>query len=418
MRVRPVLLVIALLAAVAACSDDASPTSKPAASKKVVGYFTNWGVYDRNFQVKDLDSSGTAGRLTHLLYAFGTVNNGRCGATDSWADYQRPMTAAASVDGVADASTTPLRGNFGQLRKLKQKYPQLKVIWSFGGWNGSGGFTAAAKNPDAFAASCRQLIDDPRWKGVFDGVDVDWEYPNACGLSCDKSGPDALVKVLTALRSALGQRALVTAAVPADIDKLKATDYAAAAGQADWLGAMTYDYFGTGGDGAATGTDVEDKHHTAAQSPLTAYPDIPRPAATATATIDQLLSMGIPPAKVLLGVPFYGRGWTGVTSAAPGGEASGPAKGKYETGLEDYAILASRCPPTGTTGGTAYAHCGSEWWSYDTPTTIRDKMAFASSKSLGGAFAWELSGDTPKGDLLSALANGMVLTGATPTSTR
>ncbi|WP_248294485.1 glycoside hydrolase family 18 protein [Actinoplanes sp. TBRC 11911] len=396
-----------MLALVAACSDDPAQTAKPTESTKVVGYFTNWGVYDRNFQVKDLDTDGAAGKLTHLLYAFGTVKDGKCAATDAWADYQKPITAAASVDGAADAPDAPLRGNFGQLRKLKKKYPQLKVVWSFGGWNDSGGFTTAAKDPAAFADSCRQLLDDSRWKGVFDGVDVDWEYPNACGLTCDKSGPDGLAKVLTALRSALGKQAVVTAAVPADVEKLKASDYQAAAAQADWLGAMTYDYFGTGGDGDANGADAQDEHHTALQSPLSGYSGIPRANATTTATIDQLLSMGVPPAKILLGVPFYGRGWTGVSSAAPGGTASGPAKGKYETGLEDYAILADRCPPTGDAGGTAYGHCGSEWWSYDTPDTIKAKMSFAASKSLGGAFAWELSGDTAKGDLLNAVVTGM-----------
>jgi chitinase len=373
----------------------------------VVGYFTNWGVYDRDFQVKDLDTDGAAGKLTHLLYAFGKLDNGKCAASDDWADFQKPTPASDSVDGVADASDAAVKGNIGQLRKLKQKHPQLKVIWSFGGWNDSGGFTAAAKDPAAFAASCKQLIDDSRWKGVFDGVDVDWEYPNACGLTCDKSGPNALANVLGALRTELGKQALVTAAVPADIDKLKANDYAAAAGQADWLGAMAYDYFGTGGDGDANGADVEDEHHTAAQSPLNTYPGIPRQTSTATATVDALLGLGIPPSKVLLGVPFYGRGWTGVTSAAPGGTATGPAKGKFESGLEDYDILATRCPPTGTTGGTAYAHCGTQWWSYDTADTIKGKMSYASSKSLGGAFAWELSGDTTNSELLTAMADGI-----------
>nr|WP_296063539.1 glycosyl hydrolase family 18 protein [uncultured Actinoplanes sp.] len=403
---------ILLLAAVAACSDGRSASPPAASSPKVVGYFTGWGVYARDFQVKDLDTNGTAGRLTHLLYAFGKVDNGKCATADSWADYEKPIAAADSVDGAADADNAALRGNFGQLRKLKQKHPGLKVLWSFGGWTGSAGFTAAAKDPAAFAASCKQLVQDARWTGVFDGVDVDWEYPNACGLACDKSGPDALAKVLGGLRTALGPQALISAAVPADVTKLEANDYAAAARQADWLGAMTYDYFGTGGDGEARGagggqadgTDAADAGHTAEHSPLTTYPGIPRETSTTEATIDKMLSLGIPSGKILLGLGFYGRGWTGVTQAAPGGSASGPANGKYEKGIEDYKLLATRCPPTGTAGGTAYAHCGSEWWSYDTPDTIKGKMAYAAEKQLGGAFAWELSGDTPKADLLTAMA--------------
>ncbi|MGQ4408183.1 glycosyl hydrolase, partial [[Kitasatospora] papulosa] len=87
-----------------------------------VGYFTQWGVYGRDFQVKDLDTSGTAARLTHINYAFGNVSaEGRCftgnvpGEADAWADYARPLDAAGSVDGVADTGTQPLAGNFNQL---------------------------------------------------------------------------------------------------------------------------------------------------------------------------------------------------------------------------------------------------------------------------------------------------------------
>ncbi len=38
-------------------------------------------------------------------------------------------------------------------------------------------------------------------------------------------------------------------------------------------------------------------------------------------------------------------------------------------------------------------------------------MTYAVSKSLGGAFAWELSGDTPKAALLTAVADGLSAAG-------
>ena len=65
----------------------------------------------------------------------------------------------------------------------------------------------------------------------------------------------------------------------------------------------------------------------------------------------------------------------------------------------------SRCPPTGTIAGTAYAYCGGNWWSYDTPGTIAGKMSYKKSQSLGGAFFWELSGDTSNGALITPLYN-------------
>ena len=412
MRLRAGLAALLLLS-VAACTSPPkrSPAPAPtrpkvaAAPSRVVGYFTDWGVYGRDYQVKDVQTSGSAAVLTDLVYAFGQVKGGRCAPADDWADYQKPIAAASSVDDTADPADAPLRGNFGQLRKLKAKHPALKLIWSFGGWNGSDGFDVAARDPAAFAKSCHDLLDDPRWRGLFDGIDIDWEYPNACGLVCDRSGTGALSRMLAALRSSLGPDALVTAAVPADIGKLKTTDYAAAARSANWLSAMTYDYFGTGGDGG-TG-DADDLHHVQPQSPLTTYPGAPRPRANSSGTVDKLLEIGVPAAKVLLGVPFYGRGWNGVSSAQVGAAASGPADGKYEKGLEDYEVLVKRCPPTGTVGGTAVAHCGSQWWSYDTPETIKTKMAYARSKALGGAFTWELSGDTPDAALLKAVAAGL-----------
>jgi chitinase len=405
-------IAVALLGiGVAACGASDAPTparsaaSPPAA--RVVGYFTDWGVYGRNYQVKDVETSGAADRLTHLVYAFGSLAGGRCSAGDDWADYQRPVGAADSVDGRGD-SGGQLRGTIGQLRRLKARHPQLKVLWSFGGWTGSSGFTEAAADPGVFAASCRALLSDPRWAGVFDGIDLDWEYPNACGLTCDSSGRDALTRLVTALRAAFGPSAVISAAVPGDVGKLDTTDYAGAARSADWLSAMTYDYFGTaadGGGGGAVGDGAAGP--TAPHSPLTAYPGIPRPTATADATVTKLRALGIPADKILLGVGFYGRGWTGVTTAQPGGRADGPADGRYERGIEDYRVLATRCPPTGTVGGTAYAHCGDQWWSYDTPATLRTKMAYVRSRSLAGAFAWELSGDTPAGDLLKAMSDGL-----------
>ncbi|ATO17209.1 chitinase [Micromonospora sp. WMMA2032] len=375
-------------------------TTPPTGGKKVVGYFAEWGVYGRNYHVKNIHTSGSAAKLTHILYAFGNTTGGRCSIGDSYADYDKAYTAADSVDGVADTWDQPLRGSFNQLRKLKKMYPHLKVIYSIGGWTWSGGFTQAAQNPAAFAESCYNMVEDPRWADVFDGIDIDWEYPNACGLSCDSSGPNAFKNVIAALRSKFGSSALVTAAITADGSnggKIDATDYAGAAANLNWLMPMTYDYFGAF---AAQGP-------TAPHSPLYSYSGIPQQGFWSDAAIQKLKSKGVPANKLLLGVGFYGRGWTGVTQTAPGGSATGAAPGTYEAGIEDYKVLKNTCPATATVGGTAYAKCGSNWWSYDTPATIGGKMSYANTQGLGGAFFWELSGDTSNGELISAIKGGL-----------
>ncbi|MFC8696417.1 glycosyl hydrolase family 18 protein [Streptomyces parvus] len=373
---------------------------QPGGDKINLGYFTNWGVYGRNYHVKNLVTSGTAAKITHINYAFGNVQNGKCTIGDSYADYDKAYTADQSVDGVADTWDQPLRGNFNQLRKLKAKYPHIKVLWSFGGWTWSGGFGQAVQNPAAFAQSCYDLVEDPRWADVFDGIDLDWEYPNACGLTCDTSGPAAIKTMADAMRAKFGPNNLVTAAITADGSsggKIDAADYGGAAQSFDWYNVMTYDFFGAW---AAKGP-------TAPHSPLTSYAGIPQQGFTSADAIAKLKAKGVPAKKLLLGIGFYGRGWTGVTQAAPGGTATGAAPGTYEAGIEDYKVLKSSCPATGTIAGTAYAHCGTNWWSYDTPATIGSKMTWAKNQGLGGAFSWEFSGDTTNGELVTAIANGL-----------
>ncbi|MGW1882957.1 glycosyl hydrolase family 18 protein [Streptomyces sp. NPDC001970] len=365
-----------------------------------LGYFTNWGVYGRNYHVKNLVTSGSASKITHINYAFGNVQNGQCTIGDAYADYDKAYTADQSVDGVADTWDQPLRGNFNQLRKLKARYPHIKVLWSFGGWTWSGGFPQAVQNPAAFADSCYRLVEDPRWADVFDGIDLDWEYPNACGLSCDTSGPAAFKNMMQAMRARFGANNLVTAAITADASsggKIDKTDYAGAAQYTDWYNVMTYDFFGAfDADGP-----------TAPHSPLTSYAGIPQAGFNSAEAIAKLKAQGVPSGELLLGIGFYGRGWTGVTQSAPGGTATGPAPGTYEQGIEDYKVLKTSCPANGTVAGTAYAHCGSNWWSYDTPSTIGGKMSWAKNQSLGGAFFWEFSGDTANGELVSAINSGL-----------
>ncbi|HEY3469938.1 MAG TPA: glycosyl hydrolase family 18 protein [Amycolatopsis sp.] len=370
-------------------------------SMKNVGYFVQWGVYGRNYHVKNIETSGSASKLTHINYAFGNVTNGQCSANDDpYADYQKTYDAAGSVDGVADTWDQPVAGNFNQLRKLKKLHPGLKVIWSFGGWTYSGGFGQASQNAAAFAQSCYNLLKDPRWADIWDGIDIDWEYPNACGLSCDTSGAAAYKNLMSALRAKFGSSFLITSAISADGSnggKLDVADYAGAAPYVDWFNVMTYDYFGAW---AAQGP-------TAPHSPLTSYSGIPTAGFYSDAAIQKLKSKGVPSSKLLLGIGFYGRGWTGVTQSTPGGTATGPAPGTYEQGIEDYKVLKNSCPSTGTIAGTAYAKCGSNWWSYDTPATIGGKMSYAKQQGLGGAFFWELTGDTTGGELITAMKNGL-----------
>src|SRR5690606_27044313 len=174
-----------------------------------VGYFTQWGVYGRNFQLKKVQDSGAAQDLTHINYSFGNIHyqnltcfiankaqgtgpNGSDGAGDAWADFGMGYTAANSVAGVADAWDQPLAGSFNQLKQLKAKNPHLLALISIGGWTWSKTFSKAAATEasrEKFVRSCIDIyikgnlpVIDGRGgpgaaAGVFDGIDIDWEWP-------------------------------------------------------------------------------------------------------------------------------------------------------------------------------------------------------------------------------------------------
>jgi chitinase len=146
---------------------------------------------------------------------------------------------------------------------------------------------------------------------------------------------------MAALRARFGSGALVTAAITADASTgghIDAADYAGAAQYVDWYNVMTYDFFGAW---ATTGP-------TAPHSPLMSYAGIPTAKFDTDDAIQKLKGLGIPSNKLMIGIGFYGRGWTGVTQSTPGGSATGAAAGTYEAGIEDYKVLVNTCPATGT----------------------------------------------------------------------
>jgi len=410
--------------------------TRPAASgggKRVIGYFVQWGIYGRNYQVADIDKSGSASYMTHINYAFGNVRNNRCevGVTqpsdpnsgaggDAFADYTKAFAAAQSVDGVADTWDQPLRGNWNQLKKLKAKHPGLKVLISLGGWTWSRGFSSAARpeNRQAFVASCIDAyirgnlpVTDGAGgaaaaAGVFDGIDIDWEYPNACGISCgsaeDRQNFTALLAEFRRQLNEVRAGLLLTAAVGAGVDKIRATDPGQYHPSLDYINVMTYDFHGA--------FEPITNHHSALfNSPADPSTGDQR-YYNSNDAMQAFLDAGVPAAKLNLGIGFYGRGWTNVANVNNGLYQSGsPAPGTYEAGIEDYKVLknAAGTSHTDSAAGAHWKYNGSTFWSYDTPGVIAQKMNYVKAQGLGGAFFWEFSGDAPQAELVKAVGNGL-----------
>ncbi|MGW6456632.1 glycosyl hydrolase family 18 protein [Streptomyces sp. NPDC055078] len=366
------------------------------------GVFTEKGSHQRGFYVKNLATSGTAGRLTHLTYGHGTVGGGRCGIEDYYSALERTYPAELSVDGKADTWDLPVKGYLNQLRKLKAAHPGLKLLWSFGGPDQAGNWAGAQGNPAAFADSCARLINDPRWRGLFDGIDLDMEFPSPCRLApCDLGGAAAVKPLTQALRTALGTDRLVTVTFGrkrggnGEYDK---ADFAGAAAYTDWFNVKSYDYYSP--------NDIHQQDRTAPSAPLHDWDRYDSEwGRTVHTDMRALTARGVHPNKLVLGIPTHAWGWEGVSDRPWGGAftAQGPAAGPYETGKDDYRAITARCPDTGEQGQTAYSHCGSQYWSYDTPATIAKKMAYARQYGHGGAYLSNLRGDTATGELSNAV---------------
>ncbi|MFJ1565972.1 glycoside hydrolase family 18 protein [Streptomyces erythrochromogenes] len=434
--------------AVAACSLSLLTAFAPAAvgadggssaaggsgrSYKKVGYFTQWGVYGRDFQVQDLDANGSAGKLTHINYAFGNVSaEGKCftgnipGEADAWADYARPLDAANSVDGVADTWDQPLAGNFNQLRELKAKHPGLKVLISLGGWSWSTHFSDAALTPasrKAFVESCIDLYikgnlpqDGTRGgagaaAGVFDGIDLDWEWPGSAGDTDTKYRPEdkrnftELVKEfrtqLDAYARSQKKKATyeLTAFVPTAPAKIDAGfDVRRIMRDLDFVNLQGYDFH------------VSGEPRTAQQSALYARGDF-----SVHGTVEAWQRRGAPAHKLVMGMPFYGQGWTGVSGGGDGlGQpATGPAPATWAAGYEDYKAL-KKLADSGAyqvhrdrRGGHAWLFDGTTLWTYDDPQVLRAKTGYIRERGLGGAMFWSLDADTADGELMTAVDRGL-----------
>jgi chitinase len=101
---RKSVAVAALALAAAGVVAPSAEASQP--SGKVMAYFADWDVYARNYHVKDIETSGSAAKLTHINYAFGNVTGGGCAVGDPWADHDMPYDARPTAARCTAASTS------------------------------------------------------------------------------------------------------------------------------------------------------------------------------------------------------------------------------------------------------------------------------------------------------------------------
>lgn len=362
---------------------------------------------------------------------------GRCfvanqlGQGDSWADYQRRFTAAQSVDGVADTFNQPLAGNFNQLRKLKEMHPNMRVMFSLGGWTWSRFFSNAAlpQNREAFVASCIDLFikgnlpifgGEPQGGpgsafGIFDGIDLDWEWPGSEGnvgniiRPEDRANFTALAaefrQQLDEFGAQVGRTYELSAFLPADPAKLQAGfEVPQIFNHLDYATVQGYDFYGP--------WEPQTNHQGQLRNP----PNNPAPSNqqfSGEIAINAYLSRGAPHDELALGLPAYARGWTNVPNTNNGLYQNGTAvpviPGKmFEAGIMDYKHVLTE-PGTvfrDSTHGAVWKFNGNTFWTYDDPQLIAAKGDFVEQNGLGGLMIWSLDGDS-NGSLVNAMHNAL-----------
>ena len=390
----------------------------PPGAKEVVGYFVEWGVYRRDYHVKNIVTSGSANTLTAINYAFAGIGDDlRSKILDPYADYNKRYDADESVDGVADTVSQSLKGNFNQLKKLKVMYPNIKVLISIGGWSESDKFSDATlpENREAFVSSCIDMFIrgnfDPAngivEAGLFDGIDIDWEYPGACGATCNFRPEDtqnftALLAEFRSQLDAIDPNLLLTVATPASEEYYQKIELDKIYPYLNWINIMAYDFHGSWEPNGPT------NHHANLYASSSDPSILPM---SADSSVQGYLSAGVPADKLILGLPFYGKGWASVTNVNNGlyQDAGRIPRGTWEKGSEDYKVLKNKGYPSFRDDETKahWIYNGNIFWTYDNENSIRSKMEYINTQDLAGVMFWELSGDDAEGSLIHAIDSGL-----------
>ncbi|WP_051367924.1 glycoside hydrolase family 18 protein [Hamadaea tsunoensis] len=322
-----------------------------------------------------------ADQLTHLFYAFATIRDGRL---------RLPSRAS------------------DELAAIRRAYPHLRVILSVGGW-GADGFSDAALT----ARTRTHLVDQCLELGAgFDGIDLDWEFPVSGGPAEVTHRPEDrrnCTLLARELRDRLAPGRELTAALPAGrlqsagpYDPAESYELAQLAEILDFVNLMTYD-FGTGFSPVAT-----------FNAPLAEVADDPldpalRPSNNVAGAVAYYERHGVPRDRLVLGVPFYGRGFT---VAAPGDQA-----GLFQTQTGTVAVGDWRDIRRDLLTDPAWEqhrhpvarspwlyHRGTRTFvSFEDAQSIEERSAYAAGLGLRGAFMWHLAGDDDEHTLLTAM---------------
>ncbi|GAB4024028.1 glycoside hydrolase family 18 protein [Spirosoma koreense] len=327
-------------------------------------------------------------KLTHINYAFAVPDkNGEL----------EPLKAKDDA-------------NLAALTSLRSANKDLKILISIGGWGGCKYFSDAALTDASrrkFANAAVALLK----KHKLDGVDIDWEYPDQVGAGNifrpeDKTNYTLFLKALRDRLDVQGKadnrtgknHYLLTAATGGDTAFVNHTELGNAQKYLDYVNIMTYDLY--------HGNDKQTGHH----SPLYQSDKEPHARTGSVTAVEGHIKAGVPASKIVLGVPFYGRGWTDAPDQNNG--LYQPAPGKHYFISYDE-LIAKYINKNGFTRYWDDTAKSPYLWnptthmfiSYADPESLKNRADYVRSKHLAGVMFWEYIYDLQQ---KSALLNALV----------
>lgn len=329
---KDIFSLLTFLIVISCSSKTTSTIEKPdTQSKIIVAYVTSWS------QIMP-----DPAYMTHINYAFGHVND--------------------SFNGVRINNENRLR----QIVSLKEEKTSLKVLLSVGGW-GSGRFSemaASEQNRKQFAEDCLRIMNEFN----LDGIDIDWEYPTSSMANISSSPDDTnnFTLLMKDIRSAIGKDKLLTLASAASAQYI---DFKAIDPYVDFVNIMAYDMASA------------PKHHSAL------YMSENSGSLTSDEAVKRHNTAGFPSNRLVLGMPFYGRG----------GKSGIPDFVDYKeietlSGVTTKWDEKAQVPYLIDSNGDFV--CG-----FENPRSLKIKCQYVKEQGLLGAMYWDYDGDNAAGDL-------------------
>ena len=333
MKKYSVLLIV--LTIISACSSRNIGNKESVSKPVVIAYIMRGPIPDPTY-------------VTHFNYAFGHVND--------------------SFDGIRINSEERLM----DISNLKKQKPDLKVVLSVGGW-GSGRFSEMAADPNnrkAFVADCKRVVDQFN----LDGIDLDWEYPSQTAggrISASPEDIDNFTILMREIREILGKKKLLTFA---SVMTAQYVDFKAVEPYVDFVNIMTYDM----------GNPPNFHHAALFPSELTRF--------SCEESVDAHIAAGIPPHKIVLGIPFYGKG---------SGQFPRFWQIRDQTEFREQWDDVAKVPYLINAEGE-FVH------TYENPRSIVLKCEFLKERGLLGAMYWEYSQDDYLGTMQKTVYEGVM----------